>query len=466
LTSAIAATASTSASADILAGPLRRPLVRLALPMLGAFLFQLGFNWVDTFFVARLGRDALAAVGSSMFVLWSMMALVELVSTGTLALVARSVGARRPDEAGAFALTGGTMALLLSAVVGLLSPLFVPEVVAVMGHTAQPAALAIEYLQTMFLGYPTLAVFYVLEGVFRGAGDTRSSMLVLTGCFVLNALLDWLLIFGVGPFPELGVRGAALATVIARGVGCIVLFAVLARRAGYLGVGRPSFAGLDLGRLLGILRIGAPASAAGLGFCAIYLVLVSITNDVGGPAAVAALGLGIRLEGLTYLTSVALGRAAGTMAGQNLGAGNPDRARAAARAAIRTGLLVMLPLSVAMLAVPEPVIRLFIDDPDVVAAGAAYLRIVAVALFPMVFEVVLNNVASGVGDTLPAMAVNLGGTALRIPIALGLAALGHGHLAVWYAIGATMVIKGAAFEVWFRRGRWARGVQRPDGSRA
>lgn len=444
-----------TASADILAGPLRRPLVRLALPMLGAFLFQLGFNWVDTLFVARLGADALAAVASSMFVLWSMMALVELVSAGTLALVARSVGAGNAREAGAVALTGGTMALVLSAVARALSPLFVPGIVALMGHTAIPAALAIDYLQMLFWGYPTLAAFYVLEGMFRGAGDTRSPMVVLTGCFLLNAVLDWLLIFGVGPFPEMGVKGAALATVIARGLGCVVLAAILVRRAGYLGLARPRLR-FQLRHVVGILRIGAPASAAGLGFCAIYVALVTITNDVAGTAAVAALGVGIRLEGLTYLTTVALGRAAGTIAGQNLGARNPERARAAARAAIRVACTLMVPIAIVMLAFPEPFVRIFIDDPEVVAAGSAYLRIVALALIPMVFEVVLNSVASGVGDTLPAMCVNLGGTALRIPIALVLASLGLGHLAVWIAIGATMVIKGAAFEIWFRAGRWTR----------
>ena len=443
-----------AASTDILQGPLHRPLIRLALPMLGAFLFQLGFNWVDTFFVARLGAEPLAAVGSSMFVLWSMMAVIELVSVGTLALVARSVGAQRRDEAGAVAVTGGVMALAIAAVGGALSPLILPTIVGFMGHDAGPAELAVDYLQVLFWGYPTLAGFYVLEGIFRGAGDTRFPMLVLTGCFLLNALLDWLLIFGVGPFPEMGVQGAALATVCSRGVGCIVLLTILTRRAGYLGIARPRLSALHVGRLRAIARIGAPASAAGIGFCAIYVVLVTITNDVGGTAAVAALALGIRLEGFTYLTSVALGRAAGAMAGQNLGAGNPDRARAAARTAIKTGVCLMIPLAAIMLIFPEPLVELFIADAAVIAAGSAYLRIVALALIPMVFEVVLNNVASGVGDTLPAMVVNLGGTALRIPIALVLAKLGLGYVAVWCAIGLTMVVKGAAFEIWFRRGRW------------
>jgi putative MATE family efflux protein len=410
---------------------------------------------VDTFLVARLGADALAAVGSSMFVLWSMMALVEIVSVGTLALVARAVGAGDRTEAGSVAFTGGVMAVALGVVGALVSTPLIDAVVAAMGLDAGPAEQAVAYLQVLLWGYPTLAGFFVLEGIFRGAGDTRMPMLVLTGCFVLNALLDWVLIFGVGPFPELGVRGAALATVTSRGVGCVVLLAILWRRAGYLGLGRPRRDGFEAGRLGRIARIGAPASAAGLGFCAIYLVLVTITNEAGGTAAVAALGLGIRLEGFTYLTNVALGRAAATIAGQNLGAGNPERARAAARTAIRVGAALMLPLMAAMLFLPEPLVRLFIDDPAVVAAGSAYLRIVALALVPMVFEVVLNNVASGVGDTVPSMVVELVGTGLRIPIALGLVAMGMGYVAVWWAIAITMVLKGGAFEIWFRRGRWA-----------
>jgi len=443
---------------DILAGPLRRPLLRLALPMMAGYVFQIGFNLVDTFFVGSLGADPLGAVGSTMYVVWALIAVVELVSVGTLALVARAVGARDPQAAGAAALVGAAGALGLGLVGALLEPWLVPAIVDPLGLEPQTAALARSYLGILVLGYPTLSGFFFLESTFRGAGETRLPMLVLVGALVLNAVLDYALIFGAGPLPAMGVRGAALATVLSRGTGCLVLLACLWRLRRGLGLGAPAPGALRPRaalRLLGrIVRIGAPASLAGLSFCGIYMVLVWYTNDVGGTVAVAAMGLGVRIESLSYMVFISLGRAAGTIAGQCLGAGDRERARAAARLACGYGVVAVLPLITAFLLGPRAIVGVFVDDPGVRDAGTSYLLIVAPTLLPFALEVVLDNVAAGVGDTVPAMAIEVVGTVLRLPLAMALVALGLGYTAIWWAIAATMVLKGLAFVVWYRRGRW------------
>ena len=440
---------------DVLAGPLHRPLLRLALPMFAGYVFQMGFNYVDTFLVGGLGPEALAAVGGSMFVVWALFAFAEVVSVGVLARVARAAGAGRGDEVGAALAGGALVGLGLTAVVVAAVPLGAVEgLVAAMGIEAGVAALATDYLRILFLGFPALLAFCLLESVFRGAGDARTPMLAVSCAFLLNAVLDVVLIFGLGPIPALGVAGAALASVTARAVGVALLAAALVLRRRALGLGRPAPGWQAPARLLGLVRIGAPSSAAGLSFCLIYLGLVRITAGFG-TAAVAALGLGIRLEGLAYFALIALGRAAGVMAGQNLGAAQPERAWAAVRRAEALGYLAMVPATAALLLVPEPLVILFSDDPAVVEAASLYLRIVALALFPYVKEIVLDNVAAGVGDTVPAMVVEGLGTLLRLPIALALAALGLGYAAVWWSVAATMLLKAAAFEVWFRRGTWA-----------
>lgn len=437
----------------LLTAPLDGAILRLAGPLFAGYLFQLGFNTTDTYLVGRLGKDALAAVGATMFVVWALFALAEVVTVGVLARVARAVGAGRPDEAGAAVAGGALLGGLLSLAGVLLAPATVGPLVALMGLEPEPSRLATDYLLILMLGFPTLLGSFLLESIFRGAGDTATPMFVVAFTFLLNVVLDVVLIFGWGPIPALGVAGAAAATVSARGLGCLVLAVLLARRTSALGIGRPAPDWAAARRLGTIVRIGAPASAAGLSFCLIYLGLVRITAS-HGTAAVAALGLGLRLEGIAYFALAALGRAAATVCGQNLGAGLLDRARAGARAAERLGAIAMIPTVALLLLAPTPVVRLFSPDPEVIDAAVLYLRIVALALLPFVKEVVLDNVAAGVGDTVPAMAIEIVGTLLRLPIALALGWAGVGYAAVWWSIAATMTIKALAFEAWFRHGRW------------
>ncbi|MGE0709365.1 MAG: MATE family efflux transporter [Planctomycetota bacterium] len=442
---------------EILAGPLDRPLLQLALPMLGGYAFQIGFNYVDAWYVGKLGPDALAGVLATMFVVWSLFALAEVVTVGVLARVANQIGAGQPHEAGAVVLTGILLSAVLAALVPLLGVAALPELVGLMGLEPVPGGLAQDYLRVLLLGYPTLIGFFLLESVFRGAGDTRTPMTVLAVCFLLNAALDRALIFGAGPIPALGVQGAALATVLSRGVGCTVLALVLWRRHRDLGIEAPQPGWLQARRAIRLVRIGAPSSVAGLCFCAIYLGLVRVTAEFGTPA-VAALGLGLRLEALGFFVALSLGRAAATMAGQNLGARQPERARAAVRRAELLGAGALVPFVVVMLLLPEHLVRVFSEDPRVIEAAALYLRVVSWSMFPLAAEVVLDNVAGGVGDTVPAMLIEVLGTGLRLPLAWGLLALGVGYGAVWWCIALTVLIKAVAFELWFRRTDWATRV--------
>lgn len=442
---------------DLLEGALDAVLVRLAAPLLIGYLANLGFNWLNTWFVEHISEAALAAVSAASYVLWGMIALAEVASVGTLALVARAIGAGDRREAGAAALGGVVLGAALGLGLALAGPWLAPALVTALGLEGEAAALAASYLQVLFWSYPALAGFLVLEAICRAAGETAVPMALLAACFALNALLDWLLIFGPGPFPTLGVEGAAIATGVARGLGGVALQVYVAARHRALGLVWPGWR-LHPVRLLRIARIGAPAAAAGVGFAAIYVALNAQTAAFG-TAAVAALGVGLRIEGLAFLISQAIGRAAATLAGQNLGAGQVDRARAAVRRALGHAWLAMTPLALAMVLAPGPVAELFVPhQPLVAAAAAAYLRIAGLALFGMSLEVVLENVAGGVGDTLPAMAIELLGTALRLPIAYGLALAGLGYHSVWWAVASTCFLKGLAFWVWFRRGRWARAM--------
>jgi putative MATE family efflux protein len=448
-------TTSDPPASDILAGPLDRPLVRLAVPMLFGYLAHLAFNLLNMWFVEHLSEDALAAVSASSYVVWGMIALGEIASVGTLAVVARAVGARDAREAASGALGGMVLGLLLGVGLAAAGPWVVPLIVRALGLGGGAAALTSSYLQVLFWAFPGLAGFLVLESICRAAGRTVAPMVVLALTFALNALLDWWLIFGAGPFPALGVEGAAIATGVARALGFVALLGYVVVRREALGLAWPGW-DVHPARLLRIVRIGLPASAGGLAFSGIYVALNALTAGFG-TAAVAALGVGLRLEGLAFIVAQSIGRAAATMAGQNLGARQVERARAATRRGILHGWLVMVPLTIAMVGFPEAIAAAFVPhQPEVAVAAASYLRIAGLALFGMVLEVVLENVAGGVGDTLPAMVILIVGTALRIPIAHGLALAGLGYHAVWWAVASTCMLKGLCMVLWFRSERWTR----------
>ena len=440
-------------ASGLLRGSVDRALLGLWVPLVFGYFSQIAFNWIDTALVARVGSDALAAVGSAMFAIWFLFSLAELVTAGTVALVARRIGGS--DGAGAMSVvaTAGASSVVLGVVVAIIGYPLTGWIVGLLGLEPAPAQQAVDYLRILVIGYPAATLLVFLDAVFRGAGFTRPPMVVMIAIMCLNALLDWILIFGVGPAPALGVTGAALATVISRVVGCAVLSLLLLRRRtelGLVGDWTP-----DWQLLRPLLRVGAPASLAGVTFCVIYFGLVRITSGFG-TYAVAALGLGIRLESIAYFVVLAVGRAAATFAAQNLGAGNKERARRGIRRALWHGSLPMLPCTIVMLAVPEGCVRLFIDDPLVVEAAASYLRILSVAMVVLAVEVVLDNVAYGVGDAVPAMVIEIVGTGLRIPIAIGLVHFGFGVDAVWWAVSITIAVKAVGFEVWFRSGRWSR----------
>lgn len=439
--------------------------MRLTLPIYVGYLFQIGFNYADTFFVGRLGSDALAGVLATMFTSWAMFALAETVTVGVLALLSRAIGAGDAPRAGAVVACGGVLGLGLSLAVPSLGVWFLDDLVGLFNLEPGPAVAARDYLAVVFLGYPALFGYFFFEAVFRGSGHTRAPMLVLAGSFLLNIVLDPLLISGFSlgsyQFQGWGVTGAGVATIASRGLGCVVLALVAWRARAELGLARPQGPGRAVGgpqetwRRLAtrIVSIGFPASAAGLTFCVIYFALLRITAQFGTPA-VAALGLGIRLEGIGYFFQLALGRAVAAVVGQNLGANQPERARHAGRRALVWACVGTAPVALVMLCFPEPIVRLFSDDPALVRAAVLYMQIVSWAMFPFGIEVVLNNLAAGAGDTWPAMAIGMTGTALRIPLALALIELGMSYEAVWWSISLTIVVKALCFWIWFRRDRW------------
>ena len=405
------------------------------------------FNIIDTFWVGRgLGPAALAGVSTAGFTVWLLLSMAELAAVGLTAVASRRHGERKPDEAAIAVYRAFWLALGLAIVLGLagllaLSPLFV-----LMATPSEVTVQGSAYLAVYLAGAPIVFSYFVMEAAFRAAGDTRTPLVLLAVSLGLNTVLDPLLILGIGPFPRMGIQGAALATLLTRAAGCYIGYRWLARR-GLIRRAAPL-----PGPILKMAWIGLPVAAGGALFSFVYVVLTRFTSQFG-TAALAALGVGHKVESLSYMACIGFGLAAATAVGQNLGAGSRERAVASGNVATTYGVVLTGTVGIAFFLVPELLMSVFTADSAVIAAGTSYLRIVAAAQIFMALEIVLMMAMEGAGYSLVPWIPGSILTVLRLPLApilsrpLGLAG-------IWWTISSTAIARGLAVVWIWRRGRW------------
>jgi len=430
----------------MVSGSIDRAILHLGAPAALAALLQAGFLVVDTFWLGRVGAVAIAAASTAGFVMWLAQTLGEGGANGSGAVLATAVGA--DDQPGALraAAAGQALAVWGSAVVSTIGLATAHAVFVFMGTAADVSADGERYLWVILLGMPAYFVFTWLSAAFRATGDAQSPLKLLALAAVVNLVADPILIFGLGPVPALGVTGAALATVAAWLVSAARGWVLLGR----LGL-RPVVRGLlrpPQRETWKALKVGIPLGLEGAFFSVIYIFLTKVTTDFGTPA-VAALGVGHKLELLNYFVCAGMGAAATTLVGQNLGAGNPSRA---ARATWRTVFLTSLPVgavTLVLVSFPARAVAVFNADEAVVAAGTSYVLFACLSQLFMVLEVVLLSAFAGAQWTAVPAAVEMGLTAARVPIAMGLVALGFGVEGIWIAIAGTTMAKGAMLGIMF-----------------
>lgn len=419
----------------------------MALPAVIANLLMTAFHNVDTFWIGRsLGADALAAVTGAIFWVWLVISIGEMVSIGLDAIAARRHGERRPQDAARTVSDGFVLALLLGAAIAIATPFLLSWLFTMLGTNAAVSSIGRDYLGTYFLGMPLIFGFFAVDAAFRAKGDTRTPLWILAVTTICALVLDPLLIRGWGPFPAMGVRGAAVATLVPRGLGCLAGVLILKRR----GMIAWTFPRWNV--VATILRVGAPAAATGIVFSFIYVLLTRITTQFGTPA-LAALGLGFRMESVIYVASVGMGAAVAAIVGQSLGAG--DSARAARAGWVSTAVVSVLGvvIAVASLLFADEFAGIFSNDPAVIAEAAKYLRISAFSQLFLGAEVVLESAMAGAGWTLVPMLLSTGITALRLPIGAWAAAT-WGTTGLWWTLAVTAAARGVLMVLLWAWGRW------------
>ncbi len=455
---------------DLTRGSVSRGLFHLALPLMGSMFLETAFNLLNAAWVGQTGTESLAAVNLSSFPIWMLFAVVGIVTTGTNALVAQRLGAARNDpraleEARRVAALGIMAAIGVGFIQTLVVLVWGRDLIRAMAgsHPAvEPLAdLGYAYLAFIFLFAPVHCANEAISSVLRAYGDTRTPLAVFAIGFGVNFVLDPFLILGWGPFPRLDILGAAIATNLSFWLVLAIYIRLLARRR--LVYCLPEFRPprVDWAALKRIAKIGLPPSVASLVFSGVFMALSPVVGHFG-PEALAALGIGHRIEGVSYLVCYGFSLACVTMVGQNVGAGRLDRAEEAAWSATWMVVGFTAVVSLVFWWVPSPLVSLFTRDPLVHQVGVDYLRIIAASQVFMGVAVVLDGAFAGAGRTLPPMLVSVPATLMRVPAAhLTVFRWGMGISAIWWAISLLTMLRGVIVVVLFRKGLW-RGARLED----
>jgi putative MATE family efflux protein len=431
-----------------------RAIVLLAIPMVLEMVMESVFAVVDMFWVSHLGPDAIAVVG----ITESMMTLVYAVAMGLSiaagAVVARRIGEKDSDGAAIAAVQVIGLGVAASAVIGAIGAVLAPHLLDAMGAAPEAIALGGGFTRVMLAGNATVFLLFLVNAVFRGAGDAAIAMRTLWLANLLNIALGPCFIFGWGPFPELGVTGAAVATNIGRGVGVLYQLAALIRSSGQLTVRRRHLR-LDPQVLRNVIRI----SVNGIG-----QLLINTTSWIGlmrlmapfGSAALAGYAVTMRVVMFAILPGWGLSNAAATLVGQNLGARQPELAEQAVWTAARYNLYFLGAVGVVFVAFAGPIIGLFPGGAEMQAFGTTALRIVGIGFPFYAYALVVSSAFNGAGDTRTPTLLNLFCFWLwEVPIAWVLSGpLGFGAHGIVVAVAVAFSTLAVTSVIVFRRGRW------------
>ena len=434
-------------------GDLNRAIVMLAIPMILEMAMESLFGVVDVFFVSRLGPDAVSTVGLTESLLTLVFGVAIGLSMATTAFVARRIGEKDPKGAAASSVQAILLGLLISAVVGIIGILKARALLHLMGSSPAVEANA-RYTQVMLGGSAVIFLLFLINAIFRGAGDASLAMRALWIANGFNLILDPCLINGWGPFPRLGVLGAAVATTTGRGIGVLFQLWALSSGANRIVIRRAEMR-LDLPVMLNLLRVASTGMVQFLVATASWVALIRIVSSFGS-AVVAGYTIAVRLLVFAILPSWGLSNAAATLVGQNLGAKKPERAE---KSVYRTGFYNMAYMglvSIAFVFFPGLLVAIFTHDPAVSAPAISCLSLFGLAFVSYAWGMVLMQAFNGAGDTMTPTLINLlAFWACQIPLAYWFAIhLGWGPRGAFTAVPIADVVFTLAALAVFRRGAW------------
>ena len=434
---------------DLTQGPILGKLFLVALPIMATSFIQMAYNMADMFWIGRVGYDAVSAVGTAGFFMWLSMALVSLSQVGAQVGVSQAIGAKDYDKAE----RSGRSALHLAAFNGICYMLF-----ALLFRHSLIQFFAVpnpeinlwgeQYLAIVALGFPFAFMSMTFTSIYNGSGNSQVPLMINAVGLVLNMLLDPVMIFGLVGFPEMGVAGAALATVIAQSV--VAGLFVWHIHSKYSPVQHFRFFKTpDFERIKQLLKLGYPVAIQSGTFTVIAMFIARRLSDFGD-MPIAVQKVGSQIEAISWMTAVGFGTALGAFVGQNYGAKAYGRIKEGYRKAVLLMFAYGTLTSLLLIFFAEPIFSVFIPDPNVIPHGAVYLRILGVSQLFMCLEISTAGAFNGMGKTVPPSVVSFIFTGLRLPVALLISQPEIlGLNGVWWTITGSSIFKGVVLVSWF-----------------
>jgi len=437
--------------------PLSKAILLLSIPMVLEMIMESVFALVDIFFVSRLGAEAVATVGITESLMTIIYAVGIGLSVGTTALVARRIGEKRPEEAAVSAVQAIITGVLVSLAFSAVGIFYSKDLLRMMGASEETVQMGYMYPAIMLGGNMVIMLLFIINAVFRSSGDAAISMRVLWVANILNIILDPMLIFGIGPFPELGVKGAAVATNIGRGTAVLYQLYLLGKGSHRVKV-RANQIVIRVNEMVQVVKLSLGAIGQYIIATSSWVVLVWVVTSLG-EEVVAGYTIAIRILLFALLPAWGLSNAAATLVGQNLGAKQPDRAERSAWVVGIANMIFLGLVSIIFIAIPDAFIGFFINpdlEPVVMQSGVTCLRVVSFGFFVYALGQVMVNAINGAGDTATPIWINfIAFWLLEIPLAFLFAKVMNLDIhGVCYAILiADTALTLIALAV-FRRGKW------------
>ena len=439
---------------DFTTGSLKRAIFLLSVPMVLEMLMESIFAIVDIFFVSKLGADAIATVGITESFITIVYSIAIGLSTATTAIVARRIGEKKHKAASIAAFQAIISGFAISLIIAIPGIIYSSEMLLLMGASEELVELYSGYTSIMLGGNVVIMLLFIINAVFRSSGDAAISMRVLWFANILNIILDPCLIFGLGPFPELGIVGAAIATTIGRGLAVIYQFYLLFNGKHRIRLSLSTLT-IKFKVLIKLLRLSLGGMSQILIATSSWIFLVRIIS-VFGSEVIAGYTIGIRVIVFALLPSIGISNASATLVGQNLGANEPSRAEKSVWATGKINMILLGLISIVFIVYPEMFIRLFIDNQKVIESGASCLRIVSYGFVVYGLGMVIVNSFNGAGDTITPTIINLFCFWLiEIPLAYFLSiTFGMNEDGVFYSIIISETLLTLSAMIIFKKGKW------------
>jgi putative MATE family efflux protein len=439
---------------DFTEGRLSRAILLLSIPAVLEMIMESIFVIADIFFVSKLGADAVATVGITESMVTIIYAIAIGLGTATTSLVSRRIGEKNNDEASRSAFQAILTGLVVSVIIGVPGALLAEKLLELMGASENITRNMASYTRIMLGGNVVIMMLFIINAIFRSAGDAAVAMKVLWIGNIINIVLDPCLIFGLGPFPQMGVTGAAVATNIGRGTAVLVQFYLLffGRKRIRLSV---KHLAVDFRIMLKLLRLSLGSIGQNLISTTSWIALVRIIS-LFGSEVVAGYTIAVRIIGFVLLPSWGISNAASTLVGQNLGAKKPERAEKAVWVTGWINMILLGTIGIVLVIFPDYFIRLFITNENVITSGILCLRIISIGFVAYGLGMVLVNSFNGAGDTSTPLKINIFAFwMVEIPLAYLLAIkAGLNEEGVFIAIVLAESLMTLIAWLVFRRGRW------------